>query len=153
MARRGRGRVQARLRPPRVKISNVFLGGIYEAEFEAEALRRGFIPHRPTLPVAWDFLVDCPKGVLKVQVKGTSTVSSEGGDNSFKVMTSQGSNKKRTIGEEVDVIACWVDPVRVWYIIPTSAKPTKCVRLFAATPRSSSKHEKFRENWSPFYDH
>jgi hypothetical protein len=136
-----------------VKISNVFLGGTYEAEFEAEALRRGFIPHRPTLPVAWDFLVDCPKGVLKVQVKGTSVVSSEGGDNSFKIMTSQGTNKKKVIGDEVDVIACWCDPVRVWYVIPTSAKPTKCVRLFAATPRSSSKYEKFRENWSPFYDH
>ena len=51
------------------------------------------------------------------------------------------------------VIACWCDPVRVWYIIPTSAKPTKCIRLFAATARSSSKYEKFRENWSPFYDH
>ena len=90
---------------------------------------------------------------MKVQVKGTSTVSSEGGDNSFKVMTSQGSNKKKAIGDEVDLLACWVDPVRVWYIIPTSTKPTKCIRLFAATPRSSSKHEKFRENWSPFYDH
>ena len=99
MARRGRGRVQARLRS-RVKISNIFLGGTYEAEFEAEALRRGFIPHRPTLPVAWDFLVDCPKGVLKVQVKGTSVVSSENGDNSFKVMTSQGTNKKKVIGDE-----------------------------------------------------
>jgi hypothetical protein len=136
-----------------VKLSNVTLGSLYEAEFEAEALRRGFIPHRPTLPVAWDFLVDCPKGVLKVQVKGTSAISSEPSDNSFKVMTSQGTFKKRAIGDEVDVIACWVDPVRVWYIIPTSSKPTKCIRLFAASPRSSSKYEKFRENWSPFYDH
>lgn len=136
-----------------MKISNVFLGGIYEAEFEAEALRRGFVTHRPTLPVAWDFLVTCPKGVLKVQVKGTGVVSSEPGDTSFKVMTSQGSNKKKNIGEDVDLIACWVDPVRVWYIIPTSTKPTKCIRLFAASPRSSSKYEKFRENWSPFYDH
>ncbi len=136
-----------------MKISNVFLGGIYEAEFEAEALRRGFVTHRPTLPVAWDFLVDCPAGILKVQVKGTSTVSSELGDNSFKLMTSTGSNKKKKIGEDVDVIACWVDPVRVWYVIPTVSNPTKCIRLFAASPRSSSKYEKFRENWSPFYDH
>jgi hypothetical protein len=136
-----------------VKLSNVFLGGIYEAEFEAEALRRGFVTHRPTLPVAWDFLVTCPKGILKVQVKGTGAVSSEPGDTSFKVMTSQGSNKKKNIGEDVDVVACWVDPVRVWYVIPTSTKPTKCIRLFAASPRSSSKYEKFRENWSPFYDH
>lgn len=136
-----------------MKVSNLFLGSIYEAEFEAEALRRGFIPHRPTLPVAWDFLVTCPKGILKVQVKGTSSPSTDPGDSSFKVMTSQGSNKKKNIGDDVDVVACWVDPVRVWYVIPTSAKPTKCVRLFAASVRSSSKYEKFRENWSPFYDH
>ena len=136
-----------------MKIHNYHLGALYEAEFEAEVLRRGFIPHRPALPVAWDFLVDCPNGVLKVQVKGTSSASSEDGGNSFKIMTSQGTKKKRAIGDEIDVVACWADPVRVWYIIPTSAKPSKCIRLFAATPRSSSKYEKFRENWSPFYDH
>ena len=136
-----------------MKLTNIALGALYEAEFEAEALRRGFIPHRPTLPVAWDFLVDCPKGILKVQVKGTSSVSSEPSDNSYKIMSSQGQSKKRAIGEEVDILACWVDPVRVWYVIPPSANPTKCIRLFASSPRSSSKWEKFKENWSPFYDY
>ena len=62
-----------------MNIPNVFLGGIYEAEFEAEALRRGFVTHRPTLPVAWDFLVTSPKGILKVQVKGTGSKSTEPG--------------------------------------------------------------------------
>ena len=136
-----------------MRIHNYQIGALYEAEFEAECLRRNFIPHRPTLPVAWDFIVECPKGLLKVQVKGTSASSSEDGGRSFKVMTSSGTKKKRTIGEEVDVIACWIDPVKVWYVIPSAAKPTKCIRLFAASSRSSSKYEKFRNNWAPFYDH
>jgi len=133
-----------------MKLHSIVLGALYESEFEAEALRRGFVPHRPAYPAPWDFLVECPKGILKVQVKGTSASDQ---DNSFKIMTSAGSKKKRAIGDEVDVIACWADPVRVWYLIPTSSKPSVTIRLFAANPRSSSKYEKYRENWSPFYGH
>lgn len=132
-----------------MRLKSIALGALYESEFEAEALRRGFVPHRPAYPKEWDFLVECPKGFLKVQVKGTSVEDKD----SFKIMTASGRRKKKVIGEEVDVIACWVDPVRVWYLIPTSSKPTVTVRLFATNPRSSSKYEKYRENWSPFYAH
>ena len=133
-----------------MKIKNYQLGALYEAEFEAESLRRNFVPNRPTYPVSWDFLVDCPKGLLKVQVKGTSFM---GTDKSYKIMASTGSRVKKPIGDEVDILACWIDPVRCWYIIPTSIKPTVTIRLFASTNRSSSKYEKYRENWSPFYAH
>lgn len=131
------------------KLKSIVLGALYECEFEAEALRRGFVPHRPAYPTEWDFLVVCPKGILKVQVKGTSVEDKE----SFKIMTATGRRKKKVIGDEVDVIACWVDPCRVWYLIPTSQKLTLTVRLFASNPRSASKYEKYRENWAPFYGH
>lgn len=132
--------------------TNLLNGTIFETEFTAEALRRGFLPHHPVTPVPWDFIVDCPAGLLKVQVKGTINHSDDG--SSYKVMTSSGRNNvKKAIGSEVDVIACWIDVPRVWYILPTSVQVAKCVRLAANNKRSTSKYEKYRDNWAPFYNH
>jgi len=132
--------------------ANVLNGTIFESEFAVEALRRGFVPHHPLTPMPWDFIVDCPAGLLKVQVKGTINPSDDG--TSYKVMTSSGRrNSKKAIGTEVDVIVCWIDVKRVWYIIPTSARVAKCVRLAANNKRTTSKYEKYRDNWSPFFNH
>lgn len=132
--------------------SNVINGAVFEAEFQAEALRRSFVPHVPCLPTSWDFLVTCPRGVLKVQVKGTSSPIT-GSATEYKVMTSQGQGTKTIIGKEVDVLACWIDPLRVWYLIPTNNKIPKCMSLYAGVKRSASKYEQYRDNWAPFYNH
>lgn len=68
-------------------------------------------------------------------------------------MTSQGQGTKTIIGKEVDVLACWIDPLRVWYLIPTTKKIPKCMSLYAGVERSASKYEQYRDNWSPFYNH
>ena len=132
--------------------ANVINGAVYEAEFQAEALRRGFVPHLPVAPMSWDFLVTCPAGILKVQVKGTSQISCEPHDYSYKIMTCTGRAIKYGIKKEVDVIACWIAPLRVWYLIPQSKLKSKCVRLFAASENSRSKYQRYREDWSPFYN-
>lgn len=130
--------------------ANVLNGAVYEAEFQAEALRRSFVTHVPCVPVAWDYIVTCPRGILKVQVKGTSQATHDC-DRSYKVMTSVGRGEKRRVNKEVDVIACWVDPLRIWYLIPSTAGVPKCIRLFAGAKRSSSRHQKYRDDWSLFY--
>tara|TARA_R100000900_G_scaffold99144_4_gene76654 strand:- start:116 stop:523 length:408 start_codon:yes stop_codon:yes gene_type:complete len=132
--------------------ANVLNGAVYEAEFQAEALRRGFVPHLPVVPMSWDVLVTCPSGILKVQVKGTSQMSSEPNDYSYKIMTSRGAGKKYSIKEEVDVIACWVDPRSLWYLIPQSKLKAKCVRLYADATKTRSKYQKYKEDWSLFYN-
>ena len=132
--------------------TNILNGTIFETEFAVEALRRGFIPHHPVTPMPWDFIVDCPAGLLKVQVKGTATASDDG--TSYKLMSSSGRNNgKQAVGVEVDLLTCWIDVKRVWYIIPTSVQLPKCIRLAANNKRSTSKYEKYRDNWAPFYNH
>ena len=130
--------------------ANVLNGAVYEAEFQAEALRRGFVTHLPCVPVAWDYIVTCPRGILKVQVKGTCQAAHDA-DGTYKVMTSTGRGPKRRVNSDVDVIACWVDPLRVWYLLPSNTDIPICIRLYAGAKRSSSKHQKYRENWSLFY--
>lgn len=132
--------------------SNVLSGAVYEAEFQAEALRRGFVPHVPCVPTSWDYLVTCPRGVLKVQVKGTASHAADS-KTAYKLMTSQGQGKKRNIGTEVDVLACWLDPLRLWYLIPTTIRVPQCIRLYAGMARSSSRYEQYKDNWTMFYNH
>ncbi len=131
--------------------SNAFNGTIFESEFVVEALRRGFIPHPPIATMPWDFVVECPAGLLKVQVKGTSLTADK--DGSYKVMACRrkGDRIKSLLGDEVDVIVCWLDQERVWYIVPSSEQTAKCIRFYAKNKRTKSKNEKYRNNWSIFY--
>ena len=48
------------------------IGAIAEARFITECLQRDFEPHTPTTPMPWDYIVHCPAGDLKVQIKSTS---------------------------------------------------------------------------------
>lgn len=124
-------------------------GAVYESEFRTECLRRGFEPHDPTVPQAWDFIVTCPAGDLRVQVKGTEVKGEYG---SYKLMTCTGSVVKKSIGNEVDLVVCFVDPEKAWYVLPNTIKIPKTIKLMAGNKRSSSKYEKYRDNWSPFYE-
>ena len=49
------------------------IGAIAESKFMTECLERDFEPHLPTTPMPWDFIVTCPAGTLKVQVKSSQT--------------------------------------------------------------------------------
>ena len=125
-------------------------GAVYESEFRTECLRRGFEPHDPTVPQAWDFIVLCPAGTLRVQVKGTEHRSEYG---SYKLTTSSGFRVKKVIDRnKVDVVVCYIDPEKTWYVIPNDKPLPKTVKLMAGNKRSASKYEKYRDNWSPFYE-
>jgi len=124
-------------------------GAVYESEFRTECLRRGFEPHDPTIPVAWDFIVLCPAGTLKVQVKGTECQGEYG---SYRLATNAGRSKKTVISAEVDVVVCYIDPEKTWYVIPNDIPIPKTLKLMAGNKRSASKYEKYRDNWSPFYE-
>ena len=125
-------------------------GAVYESEFRTECLRRDFEPHDPTVPQAYDFIVTCPAGALKVQVKGTNHLGEYGG---YKLMTCTGKAPKKPIDKnKVDVIVCYVDPEKAWYVIPSADSIPKTIKLMAGNKRSASKYEKYRDNWSPFYE-
>jgi len=128
--------------------NNLHNGILYETEFQSEALRRGFIPNVPTVPSLWDCIISCPRGLLRVQVKGTSKLHID--DRGYKIMTCSGRGHKTKIKKSVDVLACWIDPTRQWYLIPTTTDIPLTIRI-TSQEGSTSKYEKYRNNWSPFY--
>ena len=123
------------------------IGAIAETRFIAECLERDFEPHTPTTPMPWDFIVHCPAGDLKVQVKSTSCIK----DNYYVVNTSCGKTSKEHIPSTVDVVAVYLAPIQEWWMIPQSVVTSLTIKLFSDNP-SKSKYKKYQNNWSIYYE-
>jgi len=124
------------------------IGAIAESRFTTECLERNFEPHLPTTPMPWDFIVTCPAGTLKVQIKSTSRKSSA---NTYIVATSTGTGRKETLCDSIDVVGCYIIPERMWWMIPRKEVNSLSVKV-SMLPDSKSKYKKYQENWSIFYE-
>ena len=123
------------------------IGAIGEARFIAECLERDFEPHTPTTPMPWDFIVTCPAGDLKVQVKSTSCKV----ERCYNVNTGSGRTSKEHIPDIVDVVAVYLAPINEWWMIPQSVVTGVTLRLYSENP-SKSKYKKYQNNWSVYYE-
>ena len=128
-------------------------GAFCESIFNTECLKRMFEPHQPVTPAAHDFIVDCPAGLLKVQVKGTRSRDASKKVETYHVMARHGgtANQTRIMDEAIDILAVFIEPVPCWYIIPRSEVSNKSLRFYPNPSRSISKWEQYKDNWSPFY--
>src|SRR5437762_3677477 len=90
-----------------------------EVCFAAEILRRGWRIARPYGDSCrYDCIVDCDGHLSRVQVKSV-TRRSEGRLRSFRVRLIQGRYfHLRYTTSEVDVLAVFVIPECMWYIVP-----------------------------------
>ena len=130
--------------------ANQRFGAIAESEFITQCLERDFEPHTTTTPMPWDFIVTCPTGAVKVQVKSTSKSQRYKGD--YKVITSSGHDKKQPVSSQVDILACYVIPIKSWWIIPQSKiSNIRTIRL-SESPLSKSKYRGYLNNWNLFYE-
>jgi hypothetical protein len=120
-------------------------GAIAESRFVTECLERDFEPHLPTTPMPWDFIVTCPAGTLKVQIKSTNRKTST---NTYAVNCSSQNN---FMCDTLDVVGCYVMPEDIWWMIPRKEIKGLGVKL-NILPESKSKHKKYQENWSIFYE-
>jgi hypothetical protein len=124
------------------------IGAIAESRFTTECLERNFEPHLPTTPMPWDFIVTCPAGSLKVQIKASSRKSSV---NTYCINSGAGCKSKDFMCETIDVVGCYIIPEQTWWMIPR--KEIKGVTLkLNILPDSKSKYKKYQENWSIFYE-
>ncbi len=123
------------------------IGAIAEARFITECLERDFEPHTPTTPMPWDFIVHCPAGDLKVQVKSTSCNK----DRYYVVNTSCGQSNKEHIPNTVDVVAVYLAAINEWWMIPQSVVKSLTIKLYPDQP-SKSKYKKYQNNWSIYYE-
>lgn len=125
------------------------IGAIAETRFVAECLERDFEPHTPTTPMPWDFIVTCPAGDLKVQVKSTACISK--GEKCYVVNTACGRIGKEHIPDIVDVVAVYLSPIQEWWMIPQSIVTSLTIKLYPEKV-SKSKYKKYQNNWSVFYE-
>lgn len=123
-------------------------GAIAESKFITECLQRDFEPHVPVTPMPWDFIVTCPKGVLKVQIKSSRTNASV---NCYNITAKTGHKRSEKMSDEIDVVGCYVCPIDTWWLIPREEIKGKTVKLNPSKD-SKSKHKKYQENWSIFYE-
>jgi hypothetical protein len=123
------------------------IGAIAESKFITDCLERDFEPHLPVTPMPWDFIVHCPAGDLKVQVKSTSCKMTEG---CYIVNTSSGQANKEHVSDMVDVVACYVSLIDTWWMIPQSDVTSKTVKLYEQH-NTKSKYKKYQNNWSIYY--
>jgi hypothetical protein len=124
------------------------IGAIAESRFITECLERNFEPHLPTTPMPWDFIVTCPAGTLKVQIKASSRKSSV---NTYCINSGTGCKSKDTMCETIDVVGCYIIPEQTWWMIPREEIKGVTLKL-NILPDSKSKHKKYQENWSIFYE-
>ena len=110
------------------------IGAIAESRFITECLERDFEPHTPTTPMPWDYIVTCPAGDLKVQVKSTSVRNGT----AYTCNTNSGCTMKSHISHKVDVVAIYIIPLEEWWMIPREVVTGMNIKLFHSTPPSSS---------------
>ena len=126
-------------------------GSQYEAAFVTQALKRGLDilePYGDYMP--YDIMVQNADGrIQRVQVKGTSSqIKNKPG---YKVIAASGNATKTPINpEEVDVLAAYVEPEDVWYLIPV-VKLTGNVSVYL-NPHSkvNGRYEVWKEAWNVF---
>ena len=138
-------------------------GTLYEQVFIVEALRRGLQPHLPIGDYLPHDLVVYGSGSVcyRVQVKGTSCEAKEVRTHHpsmrgrFRVTAASGRNKKIVDCSEIDILAAYIAPWDLWYIIPCENIKSMCVWLYPQPHVRKGKYktgqyETYKNDWSIF---
>ena len=92
----------------------------------------------------FDHLAGRGKRFHRVQVKSTSTVHCRG----YHISCFRPGDRKPYTAAEIDVLAAYVVPEDVWYLIPVRALAgRKTICLHPRRPRSYGRFERYREDW------
>ena len=141
-------------KPKKPFVRNVkWRGEIVEVAFLSKAASMGFAvtkPYGDSEP--YDFIVDSGNRLWRVQVKSGSYKPGS----AYRVGASHLSNtkpkQKAYTAKQIDILAVYIVPVDVWYIIPVLAfTPSTSLAFLPDTPSNygtyGRKYEKFREAW------
>jgi hypothetical protein len=126
-------------------------GSQYEAAFVTQALKRGLDILEPVGDyMIYDLMASNSAGrIQRVQVKGTSSqIKNKPG---YKVIAASGNLKKVPLNpDEVDVLAAYVEPCDVWYLIPVRKLDGGISVYLNPATKVNAKYEVWREAWNVF---
>ncbi len=115
-----------------------------ELAFMRRAIAEGFAIAKPWGDSErYDFILDNGVRLWRVQVRSTDYEAHHG----FAVHTYVTRKMVRLTAKEVDVIAAYLVPKDLWYIVPIEACTCKNLWFFPGRSRKGSRFEKFREGW------
>jgi hypothetical protein len=123
------------------------LGELAELAFCFKASSLGFGVSKPLGDnQPFDFILNAGHRLWKVQVKSTYHIDETCYFNTVRAAV--GGRRQIYSAENIDVLAGWVMPLDVWYIIPVQAfAPRKGVEVYPHRPGSTGQYEPFREAW------
>ena len=128
-------------------------GSQYEAAFVTQALKRGLDILEPVGDyMIYDLMVSNSAGrIQRVQVKGTSSqIKNKPG---YKVIAASGNLKKVPLNpDEVDVLAVYVEPCDVWYLIPVRKLDGGVSVYLNPATKVNAKYEVWKEAWNVFHN-
>ena len=131
-------------------------GNLYEQKFVVKSLEHNLEPHlSPGDYLPHDVLVTNPAGkVFKVQVKGTACEMKDPTrqSNRYRITAASGCHSKVALDcTKVDVLAAYIEPMDIWYIIPClQLMGRKAAWFYPANEKSKAFYERFKENWGLF---
>ena len=128
-------------------------GSQYEAAFVTQALKRGLDILEPVGDyMIYDLMVSNSAGrIQRVQVKGTSSqIKSKPG---YKIVAARGNLKKVPLNPAaVAVLAAYVEPCDVWYLIPLRKIDGGISVYLNPATKVNAKYEVWKEAWNVFHN-
>ena len=132
--------------------NNKAKGVIYEYKFFEQMLSRGyelFIPAGDNLGT--DCIIQNSSGeILKIQIKGTSKPQKRPTNGlRYKVNAATGSSTKNPIDcMDVDILAVYIAPHDIWYIIPCiNLGNRKSIWFYPDNKNSTAQLEEYKNAW------
>ena len=123
------------------------LGELAELAFAFKAASLGFGVSKPLGDnQPFDFILNAGHRLWKVQVKSTYHIDETCYFNTVRAAV--GGRSRVYSAENIDVLAGWVMPLDVWYIIPVQAfAPRMGVEVYPHREKAMGQYESFREAW------
>jgi hypothetical protein len=123
------------------------LGELGELAFSYKAASLGFGVSKPLGDnEPFDFILNTGHRLWRVQVKSTYHMRRT---YSFRTTRADVGRKcRRYSADDVDVLAAWVMPLNIWYMIPVQAFATRtAVAVYPHRETATGQFEAFREAW------
>lgn len=122
-------------------------GAVGEALFIAQCFAMNLVISKPfSDSLLYDVIVDNGERLLRVQVK---TLYHEQTVENHRWKLSSNTLKKYKTA--TDVLAVYIQPYDLWYIIPSTVIESNSLWFYPTTQNNNGKNEIYRNNWDLLY--
>jgi hypothetical protein len=116
-------------------------GKLAEHAFAVALLERGITPNWPSVETEpYDLIASVSTALTRIQVKGTEQVRPQ-----LRLSTSTSGKLVRYTKQDVDIVAIWIRPLDMWYLVPIEEIKGQSISI--RPELTSCKWKKYQEAW------